>query len=345
MRVTRGTSHNIVVSQRWLIYIVTILLSSFHDGMASKLVPPDSVAAQYSLTATSSLPFPTATQSAGDAQVFMSSQWSLYNGRVSWGGSDIAFVSDPFPNNPAPVSATSTSLSTDPVLQITYPAESYSGGTGGAQWYNQWNSTDGSSFNSMLLSYELAFDSNFDWVKGGKLPGLRGGPDAFGCSGGNQPTGTDCFSTRLMWRSGADNIECNSDYGISVDRGAFGFATGQWMRITMLVQMNDPPDVANGNVVLYFNDVMAFSQQNLQFRSGAGVNIGGIFFSTFFGGSDSSWATPQTVHTYYRNFQLYGSSAPSNLTGQKVGSTTRFTNSSWTPILAGLINFIVYTFF
>lgn len=52
----------------------------------------------------------------------------------------------------------------------------------------------------MLLSYELAFDAGFDWVKGGKLPGLRGGPNPDGCSGGNEPNGTDCFSTRLMWR-------------------------------------------------------------------------------------------------------------------------------------------------
>jgi len=198
---TRSTRH-VMVSQRWSFYIASVL-SFFHHGMASTLVPPATVAAQYSLTTSTNLPFPTALQSSADAQAFMISQWSLFNGHVSWGGSDIAFVSDPFPNNSAPVSATNTSLPTNPVLQVTYPEGSYSGGTGGAQWYTQWKSNDGSTFNSMLLSYELAFDSDFDWVKGGKLPGLRGGPDAFGCSGGTQPTGEDCFSTRLMWRSGA----------------------------------------------------------------------------------------------------------------------------------------------
>ena len=252
---TRPTCH--VVSQRWSFYAASVLFS-FQHGMASTLVPPANAAAQYSLTTSTSLPFPTTSQSSTDAQAFMTSQWSLYDGRVSWGGSNIAFVGDPFPTNPAPVSVTNA---TDPVLQITYPAGSYSGGTGGAQWYTQWKSSDGSTFNSMLLSYELAFDSDFDWVKGGKLPGLRGGSDAFGCSGGTQPTGGDCFSTRLMWRSSAvgegrapltrmlmttevvlevyaymltpnglcskNGIECNSDYGISIDRGAFGFASRQ----------------------------------------------------------------------------------------------------------------------
>jgi hypothetical protein len=40
------------------------------------------------------------------------------------------------------------------------------------------------------------------WNRGGKLPGLRGGPDARGCSGGSASDGEHCFSTRLMWRTG-----------------------------------------------------------------------------------------------------------------------------------------------
>lgn len=62
------------------------------------------------------------------------------------------------------------------------------------------NSTQGST--SALLSYSVWFPANFSFVQGGKLPGLRGGSDTSGCSGGNQTNGTSCFSTRLMWRSG-----------------------------------------------------------------------------------------------------------------------------------------------
>jgi len=199
----------------------------------------------------------------------------------------------------------------------------------------------------MILSYEIAFDSNFNWVQGGKLPGLRGGPDVDDCSGGDQPNGTDCFSARLMWRKngagevysymltpnnlcGDDNIICNSDFGVSIDRGAFGFVSGQWSRVTLLVQLNNPPDVANGNIMLFFNDVQGISQGNLQLRGGTDINIGGLYFSTFFGGSDSSWATPQTTHTYFRNFQMWGSSAPSNLTGQKVSGATHDLVTGWT---------------
>jgi hypothetical protein len=53
------------------------------------------------------------------------------------------------------------------------------------------------------------------WNQGGKLPGLRGGPDTHGCSGGNQTDGTGCFSTRLMWRtSGAGEGERGRKCGL-----------------------------------------------------------------------------------------------------------------------------------
>ncbi|KIK98268.1 polysaccharide lyase family 14 protein [Paxillus rubicundulus Ve08.2h10] len=328
--------------------------------MADGLVSPASLAAQYSLTTSTTMPFPTATQASTNAQSFITSQWSLSLGHIQNGESNIAFVDDPFPNDPTPGSPGDTSFP-GPVLQVTYPAGSYSEGSGGAQWYSLWNTTDGSSFNSMVLSYEIAFDSSFQWVQGGKLPGLRGGSDVYGCSGGVEPNGSDCFSTRLMWRkNGAgevyaymltpnnicseNNILCNSDYGVSISRGSFSFASGQWSRVTLLVQMNNPPDVANGNLVFYFNDVLALTQSNLQFRSATDVDIGGIFFSTFFGGSDSSWATPETVHTYYRNFQLFGSSSASTLAGATVSGAVRLTavNGLWTValFLASLITYV-----
>lgn len=215
----------------------------------------------------------------------------------------------------------------------------------------------------MLLSYELAFDSNFNWVQGGKLPGLRGGPDVNDCSGGAEPNGTNCFSTRLMWRKNADgevyaymltpnnmcsdsNMICNSDYGVSIDRGSFGFDAGHWGRITILVQLNNDSVVANGNVVMYFNDVQALSQQNLYFRTVNDFAIGGLYFSTFFGGDDSSWATPQTVHTYYRNIQMWGSSSPSLLSGQTVNaapsSRCKFGSMGWTFSTSILLILFIY---
>jgi hypothetical protein len=48
------------------------------------------------------------------------------------------------------------------------------------------------------LTYTVRFAADFDWVKGGKLPGLSGGPA--NVSGGRPADGTNGFSARLMWR-------------------------------------------------------------------------------------------------------------------------------------------------
>lgn len=329
--------------------------------LAASQIPLTSVAASFSLTTSTVIPFPSATQSTSDASSFITSQWSLSKGHIENGGSNVAFVDDPFPDSPAP--GVTVSNTSGPVLQVTYAADTYGSTDSGAQWYSLWDTTDGSQFQSMLLSYELAFDSNFNWVQGGKLPGLRGGPDVDDCSGGAEPNGTNCFSTRLMWRKNAQgevyaymltpdnmcsdsNFICNSDYGVSIDRGSFDFETGHWSRITILVQLNNNSVVANGNVVLYFNDVQMLSQQNLYFRTVDDVTIGGLYFSTFFGGDDSSWATPETVHTYYRNIQMWGSSSPSLLSGQTVNaalsSRYRFGGMKWTLFTSIFLTPFIY---
>jgi hypothetical protein len=166
-------------------------------------VPPASVASNYELATSTSFPFPAATQTSPDTESFIVAQWSLSKGRIQNNPQNLAFVDDPYPNNPPPVALSSNY--TGPVLQVTYPQDSFSdtsssSGGGGAQFINLWNASDGSSFNSMLLSYEVAFQANFDWVKGGKLPGLRGGLATSGCSGGSASNGTSCFSSRVMWR-------------------------------------------------------------------------------------------------------------------------------------------------
>lgn len=162
----------------------------------AQLASPTALASQFSLTTSTTLPFPTATLSNSDTQSFITSGWSLSKGKIQNGASNLAFVPDPFPNASAP----GTTAPSGPVLEVTYPQGSFSHDTGGAQLFSLWNTSDGSQFHSVLLTYEVAFDSDFDFVKGGKLPGLRGGPDPNGCSGGNASTGSNCFSTRLMWR-------------------------------------------------------------------------------------------------------------------------------------------------
>lgn len=241
-----------------IVLALTLVLLNHSDVVASQTVQPGALASQYSLTTSTSMPFPTATLTSNDSQKLIKSSWGVSKGRIQNGGADLAFVSDPFPNSPAP----GTTAPPGPVLEVTYPQGSYSHDTGGSQFESLWNTTDGSAFDSMILTYEIAFDSGFNWVMGGKLPGLRGGPEIDSCSGGDAANGTNCFSSRLMWRKNGtgegkffqraifdhilicssvyayipasdtlcsnSNFMCNQDgFGTSIDRGSFTFLAGQ----------------------------------------------------------------------------------------------------------------------
>lgn len=330
-------------NSRRLLAVLFSTIAALDGVRAATDDPGASLASAYSLSTSTALPFPTATLGSADTQAFLVSNWGLNRGRVQNGGDDLAFVADPFPN-----STISASNPSDPVLRVTYPQGSYSHNTGGAQFYSMWNAT-GDPFLTAVLSYEIAFDTNFDWVLGGKLPGLRGGPLATECSGGNQPTKEDqCFSARLMWRRGGagevyayiptkngicrdSDIDCNNDFGTSIGRGSFSFAfgLGDWKLITMVVRLNNPVNVANGAISLYFNGIKALEKEGLQIRATKDINIGGLYFSTFFGGDDDSWATPVETHTYYRNFKLWAGTAPSNLTGSVVNAGTYHQSPTW----------------
>jgi hypothetical protein len=199
VRLSLGAGPILNITLKMLPIILTLLLIG--PSVSSLSLPAESLAMQLSLKTSTSMPYPTATQDTADAASFIKKQWNLSRGVIENGQntSAIAFVNDPFPNSPAPGSSDSGSTQTSPVLQVTYPAGSYRLDTGGAQIYSLWNSSS-TPFQTMLLSYEVAFDSGFNWVMGGKLPGLRGGI-ARGCSGGRQADGVNCFTSRTMWRT------------------------------------------------------------------------------------------------------------------------------------------------
>ena len=192
------------------LYASLLLGSDVAIAASSPIVSPAALASMYGLTTSTTLTAPTSTMSPSDATSYLASNWGLSGGKIQNGGSNLAFVDNPFPDNSTTSSVDFDSNSTaSPVLQVTYPAGSYSHDTGGAQFYallgNASNGTDtGGGWGSMLLTYEVAFDADFDWVKGGKLPGLRGGKDEYGCSGGQAANGTNCFSSRMMWRTDGD---------------------------------------------------------------------------------------------------------------------------------------------
>ncbi|KAI1315356.1 hypothetical protein EDD11_000915 [Mortierella claussenii] len=248
------------------------------------------------------------------ADKYVVQNWSTTYKNIAIGGNDISFVADPF------------GVSSTPVMQLTYPKGSYTPSLGpvmgGAQFYAT-PFGDKSPFEKMMISYDVAFPSGFNWVLGGKLPGIYGGTPYDGCSGGIQSTGANCLTMRLMWRpSGSGEVYayvpadansklckspevmCNDQYGKSIGRGQIYFAAATWNRIDMIMALNEPAGNQNGTLQVYLNGNRVISMDNMPYRTTGMVGFQGLMFSSFFGGSDTSYATPIDTQVFFKNIQL-----------------------------------------
>lgn len=193
----------------------------------------------------------------------------------------------------------------EPGLRVHYPAGSSSPGEdprGGAGFYSDPASLQGAE--RACLSYMVRFPADFDFVKGGKLPGLYGGEAP---SGGEDVTGKNGFSMRLMWREDGQgelypyvvNFE-----GDSVGRGLWHFPVGQWVTVEQEVVLNDP-ERENGIARLWIDGRPVLEQRNIVYRTSPSVTIDGLMFSTFFGGTGEGWRTPRDQHVDFAAFRFY----------------------------------------
>lgn len=194
-------------------------------------------------------------------------------------------------------------------ITVHYPAASYDPGSmvrlglpyGGIEFKSRLEQPR----ECLILTYELKFDNNFNFVKGGKLPGLYGG---VGNTGGKIPTGYDGFSTRFIWKEQGVGamyayLPSSQTWGTAIGRGAWVFTVGQWQTLEQLVQLNTPGR-ADGAISIWHNGQLVVTQSGLVFRLDRRLKVDGLLFSTFFGGNNASFATPVNTNIQFRNFVM-----------------------------------------
>ena len=211
---------------------------------------------------------------------------------------------------------------TGSALAVAYPANLHGTSGGGAQW--QYDLPD--DYEELYLSYRVKFESGFDFVRGGKLPGLAGGSAP---TGSNQATGTNGWSGRFMWRtdfkgvsgvpeqnvaewisyakytdSGADGSGRDSDraYWVESDGSRSVLNSDVWYTLSQRVKMNDPGQ-RNGILQIWLDGRLVHDQQNVLFRTENTFSIDKMYFSTFFGGG-SSWRTSKDEIAYFDDFKV-----------------------------------------
>ncbi|KAF9134629.1 hypothetical protein BGW39_006394 [Mortierella sp. 14UC] len=336
------------------------------------------------------------TNNNNNGERYLVQNWATTFHSIQIGGQDISFVGDPFKSaagaapaaaafharsvesasssnttistNSTTTSTSSSSSSTDAeggtVLQLNYPKGSYAPAigpvTGGTHFYAK-PFGDKTPFSKMLVSYDVAFPSGFNWVLAGKLPGIYGGTPYDGCSGGVQSTGANCLTMRMMWRQNGvgevyayvpadpkssfcrdSQVVCNDQYGKSIGRGQIYFQPGVWTRLDMVMELNEPAGNSNGTLQVYQNGNLAIHMNNIPYRSSGMVGFQGLLFSSFFGGSEATYATPVDQSVYFRSVQL-SVGAPANLyegTGGS-GASGRMASGAPLTILGALGGFVL----
>jgi hypothetical protein len=190
-------------------------------------------------------------------------------------------------------------------VRVLYPKGSVGPSQGGAQWLVALPK----SFDELFLSYRVKFGAGFDFVKGGKIPGLGGGKNN---TGGAKPDGTDGWSGRMMWRSngGAVQYLYHPDqptiYGQDLAWNIGGqriFVPGQWVLLEHRFVMNTPGQ-KDGIVQAWWDGALALERSDIRFRDVSTFAIDAFYFSTFFGGSTADWAATKDEYTYFDDFVI-----------------------------------------
>jgi len=193
-------------------------------------------------------------------------------------------------------------------IAVTYPAHTYGPEKNGAIWKLKFDA----SYSAVEVRFDVMFKKGFDFVRGGKLPGLFGGE---GNTGGNKPTGRDGFSARMMWRDDGRVVQYlyypdqPDRYGhqipwIDATTGRqIQFVPGKWHTVVHQLSINTPGK-RDGRLHAFFDNQPVLKMDSIRFRDTDTFSIDGFMFSTFFGGGDTSWQTTADETVYFDNFRI-----------------------------------------
>lgn len=164
------------------------------------------------------------------------------------------------------------------------------------------------------LSYDVTFGGGFDWARGGKLPGLCGGPESV--SGGRRADGRNGFSVRLMWRAEGRgeayvyHMNQRGTYGDSFAFPAdFRFPTGTPVTVRLRVSINTPAR-RDGTLDVWIRrpgvvgEDHVVRRSDMEWRSDPSLTIDGLLFETFHGGSDRDWAPRRPSWTTFSRITI-----------------------------------------
>ena len=184
----------------------------------------------------------------------------------------------------------------------------YEEGTIGPAYNNGFNfGSPITSIDEAYFSYDVKFKEGFDFVIGGKLPGLTSVPIP---NPGHVPDGSDeeGFMAILMWKENGRlvsyvyHMDAGSLYGSTWGWDpAVYFATNTWYNITIRVRLNTVGS-SDGFMEGWVDGERRFLMPNIRFRTESAMHIDDLYICSFFGGGSDIWAATRNETIDFDNF-------------------------------------------
>ncbi len=176
-------------------------------------------------------------------------------------------------------------------------------------FYSYYPEEIGNNLEEAYFSYDIKYRDGFDWVHGGKMPGLKGGDL------GDYITVNSGFSARPMWSDGGQIVfyvyhqDMKNQYGDSWGWWEdFKFETEKWYNVTFRVVLNSFSNgkaLNNGILEGFIDGKLMFQRSDLKFRSLESITIDRMSIDAFFGGGDEFFAATRDEWIDYDNFVSY----------------------------------------
>jgi len=178
----------------------------------------------------------------------------------------------------------------------------------------------------VTFEYDIMFGDNFNFVRGGKLPGLGGGS----CPGGGSKD-KNGFSARLMWRvvnfqndlyhlikdpykaylvqyiyypERHESKNWGEDIVYKYKNRRIFVKSNKWYTITMNIKL--AKDTRKKDSIMAWINGKKVLNKKINLRKNKGYDVDEVMFSLFFGGNESSWATKKKEKIYFRKFVIKG---------------------------------------
>ena len=192
-------------------------------------------------------------------------------------------------------------------MQWNFPEGSLGPDEGGGSW----ESPLGHSYDEIYFSYDVMFKPGFEFVLGGKLPGVGGGPKSSGA--GVKPAWDEGFTATLAFHPEGKivfytyNQNQPGDYGQVIGWNV-NVTPGSWHNLTIRVVMNtvDGNGGRNDGILEgFFDGQLVCQQTQMCFRNLTSIGTDLLKIYSFFGGGDDRFRNTRDEWIKLDNFVMF----------------------------------------